>query len=683
VPLADVTISFRQTTAEEIGHFALRNEIGRGQFGSVWRAHDTRLDRIVAIKIPRREELDARTRQMILREAKAAASLDHPNIVRVYEVLEHGSQLYIVSEFIRGDTLKACLEARRYSYREAADFMARTALAIDYAHKRGVIHRDLKPADADGQPHITDFGLAKQEASEVTMTMTGDLLGTPAYMSPEQASGEGHYVDSRSDVFSLGVILYEMLTGQRPFQGISIALLKQIQSSDPRAPRTIDRRLPRDLETICLKALAKDKNRRYASAKDMSDDLNRFLDGQPIKARPASIAERSVRWLRKNVVAATIGLLALSSGASVLALVLSPSIPTDAHVDITTPHAFEILTDPAGARVTLFPMDVTTGEPQLDRAIRPSAVSPMTVKLLPSYYMVVARWDDGRFHEVYRRVPVDPAQLPDQYPHRRWDRDDNGKLSFPVIKAPELEVVLGMARFEGSDNFEAGLPDVPQLLRHTRKIDPFYLDTHEVTVAEVRAEFGGTFPGNIPPPAASGDGFPMTGTLFDYAVWCAERMGKRLPTEFEFEFAATNGGTTNFPWGDDERDIPLDVSSIRDKQFDKTAGEPPVYGLLTNGAEITISSYLPYPGLAEATAKELQTQIPGVSPLGKSPATLAAASDMQLFNVMTLRGGIPVVTADAEAEFKRTASRARYSWHRTQTGERVGFRFARSKSPRW
>jgi serine/threonine protein kinase len=310
-----------------IGKFELIEELGLGAFGHVFRARDTELGRTVAIKLLRagrlatREDLDR-----FMREARSAARLQHPGLVGLFETGETSEgMVYLVEEFVQGETLTARLRSGRLGFRQAAELVAAVADALDYAHRHGVIHRDVKPSniqlDADGLPHLMDFGLAKQDTDESSMTLDGQVLGTPAYLSPEQARGDSRRVDGRSDVYSLGVVLYELLTGERPFRGNRQMLLLQVLRDEPRPPRQLDHKLPRDLETICLKAMSKAPARRYATARDLADDLRRFLRGEAIRARPVGRLERLARWCRDNPVAAGLLLaVSLSSAIGILGL---------------------------------------------------------------------------------------------------------------------------------------------------------------------------------------------------------------------------------------------------------------------------------------------------------------------------------------------------------------------------
>ena len=295
----------------QIPGYEVLGPIGRGGMGIVYKARQLSLGRIVALKtISAGNQSDPQDRLRFKTEAQAIARFQDPNIVHVYEVGEHGGRLYFSMEFLEGGSLDKRLERKPQPPRAAAQLLEILARALARVHERGLIHRDLKPGNvlmtANGVPKISDFGLARRVEGQSGQTQSGAILGTPSYMAPEQAAGKTKEITPLTDVYALGAILYEMLTGRPPFLGEGpMDTVMQVLSSDPVPPRTLQPTVPRDLETICLKCLEKEPARRYASGADLADDLTHFLADEPIKARPVSRTERVWRWSRRHRLAAS------------------------------------------------------------------------------------------------------------------------------------------------------------------------------------------------------------------------------------------------------------------------------------------------------------------------------------------------------------------------------------------
>src|SRR6266511_1684813 len=294
------------TMLGELGDYELLEEIGRGAQGVVFRARQKSLNRTVALKVISLGQWASKAHlKRFRREAEAAASLDHPSIVPIYEVGERDGSCYFSMKFVEGGQLDEVVRRSPMSIRQAAELIARVARTVHYAHEHGILHRDIKPGnillDREGEPHLTDFGLARLVESESTVTRTLEVLGTPSYMAPEQAVGNNTAVSSSTDVYGLGAVLYQLLTGQPPFAGgTTYETIKLLLDTEPRQPRLLSPKIDRDLTTICLKCLEKDPQRRYPSALALAEDLERWLKHEPIRARRTGIFCRGKKWVRRN-----------------------------------------------------------------------------------------------------------------------------------------------------------------------------------------------------------------------------------------------------------------------------------------------------------------------------------------------------------------------------------------------
>ena len=324
-PAAEASDTPRTASGEvlcRLGDYELLGEIARGGMGCVYRARQISLNRIVAVKLLLGGQFANETFiKRFRREAEAAASLNHSNIVSIYEVGEHEGLPWFSMELIEGRNLADLTRDSPMPARRAAQLVETIAEAVHFAHQRRLLHRDLKPSnvlvDTEGAPHITDFGLAKHIEGDADLTLTGQMVGTPNYMPPEQADPARGAASPASDVYSIGAILYQLLTGRPPFMAETITqTLRQVIESSPVTPRLLNPALSRDLETICAKCLEKDPKRRYASARDLADELGRFLRGEPSLARPVGAPARLARWCRRKPA------LALSLGAATTLLLV-------------------------------------------------------------------------------------------------------------------------------------------------------------------------------------------------------------------------------------------------------------------------------------------------------------------------------------------------------------------------
>ena len=308
----------------EFGDYELLEQIGRGGQGVVFRARQKSLNRTVALKVISLGQWASKAHVKRFRqEAEAAARLEHPGIVPIHEVGERDGSCYFSMKFVEGGQLDEVVRKKPLSIRESVELMTKVARTVHYAHERGILHRDIKPGnillDHKAEPHLTDFGLARLIESDSTVTRTLDVLGTPSYMAPEQAAGNNAAISTVTDVYGLGAVLYQLLTGQPPFAGgTTYETIKLLVETEPRQPRLLNSKIDRDLSTICLKCLEKDPRRRYSSALAFADDLERWIKHEPIEARRIGLFTRGSKWVRRNpsgaLLAASLVALAAAAG---------------------------------------------------------------------------------------------------------------------------------------------------------------------------------------------------------------------------------------------------------------------------------------------------------------------------------------------------------------------------------
>src|SRR5437667_2838557 len=307
----------------DFGDYELLEQIGRGGQGVVFRARQKSLNRTVALKVINLGQWASKAHLKRFRlEAEAAAKVEHPGIVPIHEVGERDGSCYFSMKFVEGGQLDEVVTREAMPIRRAVEFIAKVARIVHYAHEHGILHRDIKPGnillDQKGEPHLTDFGLVRLVESESSVTHTLDVLGTPSYMAPEQAVGNNAGVSSVTDVYGIGAVLYQLLTGQPPFaSGATYETIKLLLDTEPKKPRLLNPKIDRDLSTICLKCLEKDPKRRYPSALALAEDLERWLKHEPIQARHTGVFARGKKWLQRNPTSALLAASLLALAAAV------------------------------------------------------------------------------------------------------------------------------------------------------------------------------------------------------------------------------------------------------------------------------------------------------------------------------------------------------------------------------
>src|SRR5436190_10266704 len=324
---ADLTGVDRRSPASpmtEFGDYELLEEIGRGGQGVVYRARQKSLNRTVALKVIGLGHFASTPHLRRFRhEAEAAASLEHPQIVPIYEIGERDGSCYFSMKFVEGGQLDEVVRREAMSIRRAAELLVKVARTVHFGHEHGILHRDIKPGnillDRHGEPHLTDFGLARLIEQESTVTNSFDVLGTPSYMAPEQAAGHAKELTAAADVYALGAVFYQMLTSEPPFAGgTTYETIRMVLESEPRHPRLRNPKVDVDLATVCLKCLEKDPRKRYPTALELAEDLEHWLRHEPIRARRSGLFTRGRKWLRRNpatavLIPALVGLVVLAS----------------------------------------------------------------------------------------------------------------------------------------------------------------------------------------------------------------------------------------------------------------------------------------------------------------------------------------------------------------------------------
>ncbi len=367
-----------------IPEYEILKELGRGGMGVVFKARQIALGRTVALKtILPQGALREASRRRFLQEAKAMALLQHPNIVQIHEIGQQGECPFLVMEYIEGESLSESLARKPWPPRKAAELLAVLAGAVHAAHVHGILHRDLKPNNillsADGTPKICDFGLAKSLENPADQTQTGQFVGTPSYMAPEQVLGDRSTQSPAVDIYALGAVLYETLTGRPPFLADNpLETIRLVAKQEPIPPRQWQPKTPRDLETICLKCLAKEPRRRYASALDLAEDLKRFLAHEPIHARPVGPAERTWRWCRAHPSGAALMAVATAAVIVVLAVVLCFNRRLSRELDRTDAARRQVL----AAQEKLHRRLTQEVADRLDGDLRELAAVPLTMATL-------------------------------------------------------------------------------------------------------------------------------------------------------------------------------------------------------------------------------------------------------------------------------------------------------------
>ncbi len=545
------------TVPSDFGRYRLLSVLGQGGMGAVYLAQDQKLGRRVALKVPRKEEIEPILLERFLREARIAAQIEHPNICRVYDVGEFEGRSYLTMEYIEGTPLSRMISPDHpWPLYNAAQLIRKVALAVHVLHQHDVVHRDLKPANIvlrpQGEPVLMDFGLARSfQGQFVRLTSTGEFMGTPAYMSPEQANARNDLIGPATDIYSLGVILYELTTGRLPFTGDGVSLLVKVVSEDAPPPSTFNRELPTDFDLVCLKALAKNPEDRFASADAFATALMPFLD-----PRGEANAPRGTPTIVNDDARRAVTVMGNPEPAlrTTMQTVAGSSAGAPPHAPLGTQSA----TIPDAPTLPASPAPVAP--PPLNM---PVVTSPFLLFVMGGILLLTAllwSWslgygpDSASVAHPFGQTgkEEEPTEPPGKQPlvGDPWGDRVVNSLGMSLVRIPRGKFTMGSGAAE-----EGGLAHEVEIT------SDFYMSVCEVTQQQFRLLTGGN-PSAFHRSNGGGLDHPVDSVTWDEAkAFCAklsalpaeQQVGRlyRLPTEAEWEYACRAGSTTTYPWGDD------------------------------------------------------------------------------------------------------------------------------------